>query len=86
MRIVREKPTPAIVNIARSAHAAGVSVTNTFDHRLAIDVLATLRRWLKTPRADSESRSLAIKKFSWLRAPRLIAARQNRIFERIATG
>ena len=40
----------------------------------------------KTRRTDSESRFLAMKKFSCLPALRLIVARQNRIFERIAAA
>ena len=40
----------------------------------------------KAGRTDSESRFLAMKKFSCLPASRLIVARQNRIFERIAAA
>jgi hypothetical protein len=40
----------------------------------------------KTRRTDSESRFLAMKKFSCLPASRLILARQNRIFARIAVA
>jgi hypothetical protein len=40
----------------------------------------------KVRRTDSESRFLAMKKFSCLPASRLIRARQNRIFARIATA
>ena len=84
MRIVRAKPTPAIVNIAGSACAAGVFVLRTFCERGSVDVVATHRWPPKARCADSESRFLAIKKFSCSPASRLIAARQNRFFARIA--
>jgi len=86
MRVEQENPTPSIVNIAKSARAAGVSVIRAFNDRRAIDVTATHRSRLKARCADSESRFLAIKKFSRRPASRLIAARQNRFFARIATA
>src|SRR3981189_1082832 len=84
MRYERENPTPPTVNIARSACAAGTSVIDSLKSRRAVDVIATDRDRLKARCADSESRFLAIKKFSWSTASRRIAARQNRFFARIA--
>jgi hypothetical protein len=84
MRIVREIATPAIVNIARSACAAGLFVIHTMNYRHAIDGIATHRYQLKAGCADSESGFLAIKKFSWLRASGRIVDRQNGFFARIA--
>ena len=86
MRAVRENAMQTNVNIAGSACAAGVFVISTFDDRRAFDVVATHRCRLKAHCADSESRFLAIKKFSCPRASRLIIARQNRIFARIAAA
>jgi hypothetical protein len=74
----------AIAGISRSACAAGIFVINASSDRHAEDVIATDRQQLKAGRADSESRILAMKKFSCPPALRLIAARQNRFFERIA--
>jgi hypothetical protein len=86
MRIVREKPTSAIVNIAESACAASISVIRAFNDQRADDVTSPRRGRLKARCTDSESRTLAIKKFSCSPASRLIVARQNRFFERIASG
>ena len=86
MRAVRENAMQTNVNIAGSACAAGVFVISTFDDRRAFDVVATHRCRLKAHCADSESRFLAIKKFSCPRASCLIAARQNRFFARIAAA
>src|SRR3979490_3518895 len=86
MRAGQEIPTPTIVNIARSARAAGLSVIRAFNDRRAIDVTAPRRCRLKARCADSESWFLAIKKFSCRPAWRLIAARQNRFFARIAAA
>ena len=46
--------------------------------------VATRQRQPKAPRTDSESQLLAMKKFSRSAASRLIGARQNRFFARIA--
>jgi hypothetical protein len=86
MQGARENATPAIVNIAKSACATGVFVIRAFDDLHAVDVIATDRIRPKARRADSESRFLAMKKFSWLPASRLIAARQNPFFARIAAA
>jgi hypothetical protein len=86
MRVVRENATSAIVNIARNTCAAVVSLILTSHARSAIDVAATHRRPQKAVVADSESRFLAIKKFSCLAASRLIAARQTRFFAGIAVA
>src|SRR5260370_5173379 len=83
MPVVRENALHSIVNIARNADTAGVSVIRAFDDRRAIGLIATHRGRLKARCADSESRFLAMKKFSWLPASRLIADRQNRVFARI---
>jgi hypothetical protein len=86
MRAAPENPTLAIVNIARSACAAGVFEVRALRDRGSRDVVAT-HWWRPKPRcADSESRFLAIKKFSSSAASRLIAARQKRFFARIAAA
>jgi len=85
MQIVPEKPIAAIVNMTRNHCAAAVFTIHAFDDRCAIDVVATHRVGFKRDDADSESQFLAINKFSCAPASRLIAARQNRIFERIAS-
>jgi hypothetical protein len=54
----------AIVDIARSTHSAGVFVIRTLNDRRSIDITATHRVQSKARCADSESRFLAIKKFS----------------------
>src|ERR1700723_295821 len=84
MRVVRENATSAIVNITRNTCAAVVSLIPTSLFRSPIDVVATRQRKQKAPRADSESRFLAIKKFSCTTAWRLIGARQTRFFAEIA--
>jgi hypothetical protein len=86
MRKRREKLAPAFVDIAGNACASGLSHTIASFNRRRTDVVAMLRRRQKARRADSESRVLAIKKFSCSPASRLIAARQNRFFGRIATA
>jgi hypothetical protein len=83
---VRENATFAIVDIAESDCAAGVFAICASDHRCPIDVVATHRCRLTACRADSESRFLAMKKFSRPPALRLIGARQNRFFEGIAAA
>jgi hypothetical protein len=84
MRVVRENTRSAIVNIAGSDCAAGIFVIRAFEDRQVIDVIATHRCQPKVHCADSESRFLAMKKFSCWLASRLIVARQNRFFARIA--
>jgi DNA segregation ATPase FtsK/SpoIIIE-like protein len=64
MQAGQENPTPTIVNIARSARAAGVSVIHALNDRRSVDVITTHQCRLKARCADSESRFLAIKKFS----------------------
>jgi hypothetical protein len=86
MQEAPENTTQVIVNIAGNACAAGVFVNNVFDERGSIGVPTTRRCRLKARCADSESRFLAIKKFSCSPALRLIGARQNRFFARIASG
>jgi hypothetical protein len=85
MRVVRENSTLLFVNIEGNDCAAGVSAIHTLHDLHIIDVIATHRRGLKPGCADSESHFLAMKKFSLLPASRLIAARQNRFFARIAS-
>jgi hypothetical protein len=84
MRDGRENPTTPAVKIARSDCAAGTFVIDSLKDRRAADVVATDRGRLKARCADSESRFLAIKKFSWSTASCRIAARQNRLFARLA--
>src|SRR5712671_153644 len=86
MRDERENPTTPTVNIARSACTAGTYVIDSLNDRRAVDVISTDRDRLKARCADSESRFLAIKKFSWSTASRRIVARQNRLFARIAAA
>jgi hypothetical protein len=86
MRVMPENAPPSIVNISRNARTAGVSVIRASNDQRAIGRMATHRGRLKARCADSESRFLAMKKFSWLPASRRIAARQNRFFARIARG
>jgi hypothetical protein len=76
----------AIVNIAGSACATGLSSFSAFARSHMIDVAATHRSLPKARRMDSESRFLAIKKFSCLTALRLLVARQNQFFTRIAAA
>jgi|UPI00055C9830 hypothetical protein len=83
MRIVREIATPVIFNIARNACAAVLFVIRALNYRYVIDGIATDRQQLKADCADSESRFLAIKKFSWLRASGRIVDRQNGFLARI---
>jgi hypothetical protein len=86
MRAARENATPAIFKITKSHCAAGISVMRTFTGACAVDVVGSYQRELKARSADSESRFLAIKKFSCLAASRLISARQNRLFAQIAAA
>jgi hypothetical protein len=86
MRVVRETAMSAIVNIARKCCAAGIFSIHASSNQSAFNVVATLRRGRKTPLPDSESRFLAIKKFSCTTASRLIVARQNRFFAEIAAA
>jgi hypothetical protein len=84
MRIVRENSTSAIVKIAESACAADVSELRIKSERRAASIKATHLHRRNASGADSESRILAMKKFSCAEPSRLIAARQNRFFARIA--
>ena len=84
MQIVCENAASTNVNIAANAITAGVFVIHAWRRRSAIAVAATHLCWSIARCADSESRFLAIKKFSCPPASRLIGARQNRFFERIA--
>jgi hypothetical protein len=86
MRVVRENAMSAIVNIARNTCAAGISFIHASGVGSAIDVVATHQGRQKAVAADSESRFLAIKKFSCTTAWRLIAARQTRFFAGIAAA
>jgi hypothetical protein len=64
--------------------AAIVSAIRASLHRTIADVFTTLECRFKVLCADSESRILAMKKFSCPPASGLIAARQNQFFARIA--
>jgi hypothetical protein len=84
MRKVCEKSTSAIVKIAGNACAAGTFVIRMIAELQPHRAFAT-HHDVSTPRcADSESRILAMKKFSRGSRRRLIAPRQIRFFERIA--
>jgi len=86
MRVVREKATHAFVNIEGKPCAAGISATLACCDVSEIASLATHSWRPKVRCADSESQFLAIKKFSCTTAQRLIHARQNRLFARIAAA
>jgi hypothetical protein len=86
MRVVRENTMSAIVNVAGNTCAAVVSLIHTSCVHSTIDVVATRRYRQKASLADSESRFLAIKKFSCTTAWRLIVARQTRFFAEIAAA
>jgi hypothetical protein len=79
-----KKSSGMIVVIAESACAAIVFVIRTLIDRHVAGIAATDRYRSDRRCADSESRFLAMKKFSCPPASRLIVARQNRFFERIA--
>jgi hypothetical protein len=68
MRTSRKKPMHAFVDIAGIAFATGVFVIDAFAASHAADVVPMRPGRLRAPCADSESRFLAIKKFSWLAA------------------
>jgi hypothetical protein len=84
MQIVRENSTSAIVKIVESRCAAGIFGIRMRRELRVIEARATHREASKTTAADSESRSLAMKKFSRFRRQRLIRARQTAVFARIA--
>src|SRR5206468_5230293 len=68
----------------RSAHAAAVFVIHTFNAQRCRSISATGSLHSTARGADSESRILAIKKFSRAMPPPRIGARQTRAFARIA--
>jgi hypothetical protein len=84
MQKVQQRPTSVFVNIEENACAIDVFAIHARDGRCTIDVIATHRDRPKAVCVDSESQLLAIKKFSWSQRLRLIGARQNRFFGRIA--
>jgi hypothetical protein len=84
MQKVQQRPPSAFVNIEGNACTADVFAIHVIDDRRTIDVIATHRGGSKAVRADSESQKLAMKIFSWSQRWRLIGARQNRFFGRIA--
>jgi hypothetical protein len=86
MPIACENLAQAIVWIAESDCAAGIFVIQTPADRQPINAATADRYQLKACCADSESRFLAIKKFSCPPASRLIVARQNRFFAGIAAA
>jgi hypothetical protein len=86
MRAGRESAAHAIINITRIGCAAGVFDIRTFDDRYATDINVTHQCPLKVRCVDSESRFLAMEKFSCSPASYLIAARQNRFFGKIAAA
>jgi hypothetical protein len=86
MRVVRENPTLVFVNIEGNDCAAGISAIHTLSDLRIIGVIATRQTGLEPRCADSESHFLAMKKFSLQPASRLISARQNRFFARIASA
>ena len=84
MRIVRANSTSAIVKITESGCAAGISALHIGNEQHPASINATRLHQRKALGVDSESRILAIKKFSCEERSRLIAARQIRFFARIA--
>src|ERR1700689_2636352 len=84
MRKVRGNAALTFVNMIENPIAEGLFVNHAGDGRGAIDPVASRERGPRTRCADSESPFLAIKKFSCPPASRLIDARQNRFFGRIA--
>src|SRR5258707_10289808 len=84
MQKVQQRPASTFVNIEGNACAADVFAIHAHDDRCAVGVIATHRDGSKAASADSESQNLAIKKFSWSQRWRLIGARQNHFFGRIA--
>jgi hypothetical protein len=86
MQVVRGNAMSAIVNITKNACTAVVSLIQAPRILGTIEVASTRRRRQKAVVADSESRFLAIKKFSCTTASRLIAARQTRFFAGIAAA
>jgi hypothetical protein len=75
-----------IDNVAGSGCATVVFAIHSLDDRRDIEDVAHHQNRANWRCADSESRFLAIKKFSRSAASRLIVARQNRFFARIARG
>jgi transposase len=86
MQKVQQRPASTFVNIAGNTCATDVFAIHACDDRCAIGVIATRRDRPKAAGVDSESQILAIKKFSWSQRLRLIGARQNPIFGRIAAS
>src|SRR6185437_15744181 len=84
MQIVRGNPTLAFVNIAAKPITAGLFVVNARSDEAIVGIDMSRKRSVESRFADSESQFLAIKKFSCPPASRLIGARQNRFFARIA--
>jgi hypothetical protein len=84
MRIVRENLGPANVKIEENACAADVFLIHLERAQHLMRIIATDRLQRSAFFADSESRILAMKKFSCAETSRLFGARQNRIFARIA--
>jgi hypothetical protein len=84
IRIVRANSTSTIVKIAGGDCAAGISSLRVGSEQHPVGVAATHLHQRKALGVDSESRILAIKKFSCKQPSRLIAARQIRFFARIA--
>jgi hypothetical protein len=81
---VQQGPTSSFVNIAGNARTAAISAIHIISDGHAINVIATDRRHPKVARADSESQTLAIKKFCAWGGRVSPALAKNRIFGRIA--
>src|SRR4051794_19577381 len=84
MQIVPENSTSPIVNIAGNACAADALDIGAARAQRRERLVATRPPNTKACRADSESRILAMKKFSRAAPSRRIGARQNLISARIA--
>jgi hypothetical protein len=84
IRIVCANSTSSIVKITESTCAAVVSVICIKSEQHVASIAATHLHQRKPLGVDSESRILAMKKFSCKEPSRLIAARQIRFFARIA--
>jgi hypothetical protein len=83
MREMREITASTNVKIAANPFIQGICAVRIIDAGRSHHHRASRGACLEARRADSESRFLAMKKFSGFPRHRLIGTRQNRFFERI---
>jgi hypothetical protein len=84
MQKVQLQSTSEFVSVAGNACGAAIFLIHVFNAQRACDVITPHPRCRKARCATPESGFLAMKKFSWIARKRLIGARQNRTFGRIA--